>query len=331
MEFLAGTADGIYRTGSNDPLSGTPGSGFRQLARVDGCLLAGGTNGAYRSLDGGHTWRLSGLKDLDVWDVSPDPHEPRGVLAGTQPAHVFKSHDAGENWEPYDAFLQVPGAEQWCVPNNPQGARALTLLHDPFDPGRFLVGVEVGGVVASEDGGRNWTVSRPGDNGDVHVIRAHPTRAGTLFATTGYGRNDSQPVNPRMAGLYRSQDSGRSWQYLGDRMEPHYTRPICIDSREPFAITVPCAPDVRSSIKDPGGAQTVLFRSEDGGETWRSLGDAGHSPSAARLTAVSPDPAAQGSVLVGTETGEVWQVSSDAVWEKLAEGLPAVLSLMALD
>src|SRR5205823_4855361 len=117
-----------------------------------------------------------------------------------------------------------------------------------------------------------------------------------------------KPMEPRMAGPYRSDDAGRTWQYLGGTMQPHYTRAMCVDPRPPHVLTVPAAPDVRSSVKDPGGAQSILFQSDDDGQTWRSLGDVAHSPSAVRLTAVTPDPATVGGVLVGTETGEVWRV-----------------------
>jgi photosystem II stability/assembly factor-like uncharacterized protein len=112
-------------------------------------------------------------------------------------------------------------------------------------------------------------------------------------------------------------------------MQPHYTRAMCLDPRPPFVLTVPAVPSFRSSMKDPDGAQSVLFRSEDGGGSWRSLGDANHSPSRVRLTAVTPDPAEAGWVLVGTETGEVWRVSPDAEWRQVCQGLPAVQSLLA--
>jgi hypothetical protein len=114
-------------------------------------------------------------------------------------------------------------------------------------------------------------------------------------------------------------------------MEPFYTRPMCIDPRPPYALTVPTAPNFRSSIADPEGAQCVLFQSQDDGATWRSLGDAAHSPSEARLTAVVPDPQQASGVLVGTETGEVWRVSPDAQWTKLRDGLPSVQSLLCMD
>jgi hypothetical protein len=270
------------------------------------------------------------VDDLEVWNVAATPDDSRTLYAGTQPAHLFASRDGGATWHEVDSFLQAPGAQRWCLPNSPQGARTLALAFDPARPERVWVGVEVGGVVASEDGGAHWSVTQPGGNADVHVLTAHPARRDVVFATTGYGRNDDAPMDPRMAGLYRSEDGGATWRHLGATMRPHYTRPICIDPRAPHALTVPCAPDVRSSIKDPGGAQSVLFRSDDDGDTWRTLGDAEHSPSAARLTAVTPDAERPGWVLVGTETGEVWRVGPDATWSKLTAGLPAVQALLAL-
>ena len=145
-------------------------------------------------------------------------------------------------------------------------------------------------MLAGDDGGRSWTLGLAGGNADVHILTAHPKRKGVVYATTGHGRNDELEMNPREAGLDRSEDGGASWEYLGTQDESLLHSPDSASiSRAPFALTLPTAPAVRSSIKDPGGAQAVLFRSDDDGETWRSLGDREHSPSAARLTAVTPD------------------------------------------
>jgi hypothetical protein len=105
---------------------------------------------------------------------------------------------------------------------------------------------------------------------------------------------------------------------------------MCIDARVPHALTVASAPNFRSSYRDPDGAQSVLYQSVDGGDTWRSLGDAVHSPSAANLTALAPGDES-GSVFVGTDSGEVWRVSSSAEWALLASGLPHVQALLPLD
>jgi photosystem II stability/assembly factor-like uncharacterized protein len=329
MEFVVGTSSGVFVGKAGKSAEGVDGRSVRHLSQVGGDLFAGAVDGVYRSGDGGRSWKRSGIEGCDVWNILAAPEDQGTMYAGTQPAHMFRSSDGGGTWESFDAFLEIPGAERWCLPGG-QTARALTLVIDPSDPQHFLAGVEVGGVVASEDGGKHWSLSLTGDNADLHVLVAHPQRKGVVFATTGHGRNDELPMNPRMAGLYRSEDGGKHWSYLGERMEPYYTRPICIDPRAPFALTLPTAPAVRSSISDPGGAQAVLFRSDDDGETWRSLGDSAHSPSAARLTAVTPDAERPGWVLVGTETGEVWRVSPGASWTKLTEGLPSVQALLSV-
>jgi hypothetical protein len=299
----------------------------RQIVKCDGHLLAAAADGVYRSADGGASWARSGVDAGEVWALGVSSE---GVAyAGTQPAHLFVSKDAGVSWNEVGAFLQTPGAERWCIPNSSQGARALALAFDPFDAGHMWAGVEVGGVVSTSDSGAAWSATWVGPNADVHLLMPHPARQGVLFATTGYGRNDENLMQPSMAGPYRSDDGGATWQYLGTGMQVHYTRPMCIDPRSPHVLTIPGVPDVRSSVNDPGGAQAMLYRSEDDGQTWRSLGDAAHSPSAARFTAVTPDPDNVAGVLVGTETGEVWRVTSGAYWTRLCDGLPSVQALLA--
>src|SRR5206468_322871 len=125
---------------------------------------------------------------------------------------------------------------------------------------------------------------------------ADPGRPGVLYATTGFGRmDDSEPREKRIAGLFRSDDGGRNWRYLWEGMEPPYTRPMCIDPRAPHALTIGCAPSAFSSYRDEGGAKAMMYQSVDGGQTFKSLGDSKHSPSAANLLTVAP----------GTEAGSV--------------------------
>jgi len=105
---------------------------------------------------------------------------------------------------------------------------------------------------------------------------------------------------------------------------------MCIEQREPFSLTVGSAPNAFSHFKNDGGAQAMLYRSDDRGASWRSLCDQSHSPSTANFHGLTVDPDQVGGVIVGTDTGEVWRVSDDAVWTEVATGLPAVLSLAAV-
>ena len=69
---------------------------------------------------------------------------------------------------------------------------------------------------------------------------------------------------------------------------------------------------------------------DDADVRYRHLGDDDHRPSAANILAVAPGDAV-GSVVIGTDTGEVWRVSPEAEWRLLAKDLPAIQSLHMLD
>ena len=333
MKLLAGTNKGLFAVdGSQDPVSVLPERTVRDLARAGGRVLAGADTGIFVSEDGGRAWQPSGLEGRTVWDILPEPAGGDLVYAGTQPAGVFRSEDGARTWDEIEAFAQAPGADRWCVPVTPrQPGRARALVADWEDQKRLWVGVEVGGVVRTDNGGATWRIDLPGGNPDIHMMAAHPGKPGVLFASTGYGRLDGvAEMIEGNAGVFRSVDGGVTWRYAWRGVTPRYARPMCIDPRPPHALTVASAPTAFSSYKDAGGAQAMLYRTEDDGETWRSLCDREHSPSAANFHGLVPDPAAPGGVLVGTDTGEIWRVSTAGVWERLAAGLPSVLSLLPL-
>jgi len=334
VELLIGTGDGVYMAGASDSpkaTDGLAGHSVRALRRANGNVFAGADSGVFRSSDGGRSWKLSGVDGQIVWDIAASPGQPDTLFVGTQPAALYRSGDRGESWSEIDSLKQVPGSDRWCVPSSPLGARALTIVLDRADPARWWVGLEVGGILSTSNGGASWSCDQPGGNPDIHGMVADPGRPGVLYATTGFGRmDDSEPREQRIAGVFRSDDGGRSWRYLWEGMQPPYTRPMCIDPRAPHALTVGCAPSAFSSYRDEGGAKAMLYQSVDGGQTFKSLGDTKHSPSAANLLTVSPG-AEPGSVLVGTDTGEVWSVTAQADWRLLVSGLPMIQALLPLD
>ncbi|MDP7549312.1 MAG: hypothetical protein QGF20_18645, partial [Alphaproteobacteria bacterium] len=203
------------------------------------------------------------------------------------------------------------------------------IVIDRDDPRRIWVGVEVGGIMRTEDAGETWKLDLPGENPDLHMMCAQPDRPEVLYASTGYGRQDGvAEMIEGNAGVFRSDDGGANWSYAWKGITPRYSRPMCIDPRAPHSLTVACAPTAFSSFKDADGAQAMLLRSNDGGESWRSLCDAAHSPSRANIHGLTPDLERPGGVVIGTDTGEVWRVGDDAAWTPLATGLPAVLSAL---
>lgn len=290
MELLVGTTDGVYVVGNGGARAaeGTAGKEIRRLVRANGNVLAAAADGILRADTRGRSWSPSGLEGADVWELGAGRQGT--VLAGTAPAALYESRDGGETWSELQSVRQMPGYERWCVPSG-GGARGLAIAFDAADANRIYFGVEVGGALLTTDGGRSWRITLPGGNPDIHAIVAHPARPNVLYATTGYGRMDNfEPMEKRVAGLYRSEDGGRSWRYLWHGIRPQYTRSMCIDHRAPYALTVACAPSARASFRDPGGAQAMLYQSLDGGDSWGSLGDPAHQPFGRQLQGRGPRP-----------------------------------------
>jgi hypothetical protein len=330
VRVLAGTTNGIYSVDGGAARQVLDSRCVRDLVRSGDRLFAGTNHGAFISNDGAETWLRAGLEDRQVWQI-------RGagdgaLYASTQPAGLFRSDDSGANWVEIKSLVEGPQASEWCLPvSPPTAARARALVIDAEDPRRIWVGVEVGGIMRTADGGDSWRLDLPGDNPDLHMMFAHPARPDVLFASTGYGRLDGEADRIEgNAGVFRSTDGGATWAYVWAGITPRYSRPMCIDPRTPHALTVASAPSAFSSCKDDGGAQAMLFRSDDQGETWRSLCDDAHTPSSANFHGLAPDPETLGGVVIGTDTGEVWRVGNDGEWAELAAGMPAVASVLAI-
>jgi hypothetical protein len=330
VEILIGTREGAFVAGpqgSPTLVDGLAEHDVLTLCRTNGSILAGTARGVYRSGDG-RSWQASGCEERAVRAIATDSRAQGAVYAGTQPAALYRSSDDGHSWAEIESLTRIPGHELWGLPGEPSASRALAIAFDAAQPARFWVGVEVGGIMETDDGGKTWSATMAGQNPDIHMLAYDPSRADVLYAATGFGR-----VGPgsgdSTAGVYRSEDGGSNWSYVWPDAERRYTRPMCVDPRAPHALTVGCTINYRSSHRDPKGADSMLYQSTDGGDSWRSLGDAAHSPSAANLTALAPAEES-GSVFVGTDSGEVWLVNPSAEWTQLASGLPFVQALLPL-
>ena len=326
MDIYAGTARGVFSVSGQGAEQVHESRGVRELAQVGGRLFAGTGDGLLASNDG-KAWNPSGLEGREVWQVRGDGNG--SIYAGTAPTGLFRSDDNGGSWTELPSLARLAEERGWCVPVKPPvGARARALV---AAGSRLWVGVEVGGIAVSEDAGETWEMVLPGDNPDLHMMFPHPAEPNTLYASTGYGRLDgvAEMVEPN-AGVFRSDDAGATWTYAWKGITPRYSRPMCVDPRAPYGLTVASAPTAFSNHREEGGSRAMLFRSEDGGEVWRSMCDEAHSPSAANFHGLTVDPEIPGGVLVGTDTGEVWRVSDGGEWQLCGDGMPAVLSLAAV-
>lgn len=208
MKVLAGTSDGVYAIGESAARQVLESRCVRELVRSDGRIFAGTDAGLFISDDGGENWSPVGLADREIWQVRRAGDDI--LYASTQPAGLFRSEDAGLTWREVESFSKHPDAARWCLPISPPvGARARALIIDTAEPQKMWVGVEVGGIMRTEDAGETWQLGLPGGNPDLHMMFPDPAQPNVLYASTGYGRFDGvAEMKEGNAGVFRSDDGG---------------------------------------------------------------------------------------------------------------------------
>jgi photosystem II stability/assembly factor-like uncharacterized protein len=213
-------------------------------------LYAGTNEGVYRTENGGDEWTLLAgpLDRLITWSLLIAPHQPDVLLAGARPASIFRSTDAGRNWQQTDAHpvQECPGIRY---------TRVTTLLADPIDRERLWAGVEIDGVWTSVDGGVSFhRVGQGLSSADIHGL-AIVVRDGrrVMWASTD---ND----------LNVSLDDGLTWQR--QNISRQFGLPYCrgLKQRPDRAETL-----FLGNGDGPPGSIGAGWRSLDGGESWHKL------------------------------------------------------------
>ena len=212
--------------------------------------------GIARSRDGGRTWDTAGeLPEPDVFSVAISAADG-ALYAGTEPSRLFRSRDDGESFEELTALQEVPSRPRWSFPPRPWTSHVRWIAPDPHDPDRLLVGIELGGLMLSEDGGRSFSDHRPGAQPDVHAVAWHPTAAGRAYEAGG-------------GGAAWSRDRGSTWEAADAGRDNRYTWGLAPDPDEPERWYVSAAPGPREA-HGGGPADAVIYRWDRGGP-WEPL------------------------------------------------------------
>jgi len=255
-------------------------------------------DGVLRSDDGGKSWRSSGLAGQIITALATSPSAPDTIYAGTKPACLFVSHDAGAHWAELGAFRHIPGRRFWWSPAEPPfRAYVQAIAVSPTDAQHLLIGIEVGAVVQSRDGGRSWAGHCQGALRDCHSLTFHTTNNSWIYEAGGSG-----------AGVAVSRDAGATWKQPKAHLDHHYGWAVAADPARPEVWYASVSP---SPWKAHGerNAQASIVRSIGGGP-WEALRGGLPQPLLAMPYALFTDPATPGDLYAGLSNGEVWQGSN---------------------
>jgi photosystem II stability/assembly factor-like uncharacterized protein len=251
--------------------------------------------------------------------------QPNVAYVGFDNGGVWRSTDYGSTWQPlFDA-----------QPTGSIGSIAVA----PSDPNIIYVGSGAGiirpdlsvgdGMYKSTDAGRTWTHLGLHDSQMIAHIDVDPKNPERLFvAVLGhpYGPNAER-------GIFRSTDGGRSFQKVLYKDEYTSGNDVHIDPSDPAIVYAALWQQQQSYLEGGsfGGTGGGIFKSTDGGTTWRELNGGLPAVLQANLTLSMSNPktlyatvagaTAQGGVGFGggsigffrtTDGGEHWTLVNGA-------------------
>ena len=197
--------------------------------------------GIFRTTDGGAHWQkvLSG-EVMTVVTISPS--NPNVVYAGSETS-FFRSDDGGNTWQ---RFYKQEVGYFWGPPGVNAGF-PISAVVDPDDPYTVFANNYGGGNFKSTDGGQTWTDASEGYTGahlhDIAIDADHPA----IVYTVG------------LSGPFRSYRGGEDWTGIAYRP--------AIEG--PLAVALHPSDRRQVLISDEGSG--LLWKSTDGGNTWRTV------------------------------------------------------------
>ncbi|HKI02252.1 MAG TPA: hypothetical protein VKK31_09740 [Thermoanaerobaculia bacterium] len=165
------------------------------------------------------------------------------------------------------AFAVDPALFQdlrWRLIGPFRGGRVLAVSGVPGQPEHFYFGSVNGGVWETQDTGRTWRPIFDGQPiGSIGALALAPSDPRVIYV--GTGEADMRSDIAQGDGMYKSTDGGKTWNHIGLRDSQQIGR-VLIHPRNPEVVYV-------AALGHPYGpnAERGVFRSRDGGKSWRKV------------------------------------------------------------
>jgi len=269
----------------------------------------------------------------NIWALEPG-NDRKELWCGVEPASLFHSADGGDSWEMVPGISEHEHARKWQPGNG--GLCMHTIIRDGQ---RMHLGISTGGHYVSEDGGRSFRAANQGVGAGfapdpypefgqcVHKIATHPDAPGRMYMQNHGGwANWDGPGGPRPGiGVLRSDDHGNTWHSIAEGLPSDFGFPIVVHPQDADTVYVmPLEPMTRTCP----GAQPAVWRSEDGGSSWRKLAKGlpkKQSYFTVQRDAMDIDELKSPALYFGTTTGQLWMGRDGGEeWTCLFDSLPPI-------
>jgi len=181
-------------------------------------------------------WSTSGPEGGRIMTIAIHPQDNQKIFVGTVENGIYKSTDAGSNWNHIDSEI---------LDNT---IRDIEIIPGPPDT---IFAATVRGIYKSEDGGANWAlVELPHETyNEILDIEIHPLYSNLIFVGGSFWNSN-----------YRSSDGGRTWNDLNLPL-------VAVISIK----TDPLRPDTIYLATQSADTGWTVFRSQNLGLDWEVI------------------------------------------------------------
>lgn len=222
------SSDAGWRSVSNGLPENTT---VKALAAAGAVWYAGTVDGVFKSTTRGVDWQAAntGLEARDISALAVHPKNAAVIFAGTWGKGVYRSVNAGADWQPV-----------WQSGMNP-------LINDIViaADGSVWIATEHG-LYVSGDNGANWRHAFT--YGKIYTVAVHPQKPARVY------------IGARWNGNFRSDDAGGTWQPINKGV---YSTGQEIAGAQAFCFLSSGSGHMLMSTD-----YTNLYKSADGGDVW---------------------------------------------------------------
>jgi photosystem II stability/assembly factor-like uncharacterized protein len=249
-----------------------------------------------------------------ISDVEVDPRDPATIYIGAAAGGIWKTTNKGTTWTPvFEGQADNSFGDLAIFAGDSRIVWAGTGEQNNRQSSSWG-----GGVYRSTDAGETWTFLGLKESGSIGRVVTHPTNPDVAWvAAVG---NLWKPSMER--GVFKTTDAGRTWSRVLFVDSMTGANELAIDPRDPNVLYASTYQRLRSAFGFIGGGPgSALWKSVDGGATWKQLengipaGDKGRigiavSPSRPDVVVATVEHASASGFYRSEDAGATWKQMS---------------------
>jgi photosystem II stability/assembly factor-like uncharacterized protein len=228
------------------------------------CFSAQAQDAAKKDVLGALRYRHIGPIGNRLTSVVGIPGQPNIYYVGAASGGIWKTTDGGVHWDPIFDSQPVSSIGALAIaPSNPNIVWAGT--GEPWIRSHISVGQ---GVYKSTDAGKTWTLMGLEKTGRISRVVIDPKNPDIVLVGALGHAYGPQPER----GVFRTTDGGKTWQRVLFTDENSGCAHLEMDPNDPKILFAGMWPlEIRTWGRVSGGPGSGLFKSTDGGVTWKRL------------------------------------------------------------